>query len=88
MEFVMPLATSDIFGKTFSEDTATKYYAQLSGGLYHMHAMNIYHCDIKEANILHFREEDQVAIGDFGHSMDMERLKKNFCDRREQTFFG
>ena len=51
MEFVMPLATSDIFGKTFAEDTATKYYVQLSGGLHHMHSMNIYHCDIKEANI-------------------------------------
>ena len=49
-------------------DAVLKYLEQILEGVYFLHNKNIYHCDIKPANIL-FNKEDNVKLCDFGISV-------------------
>ena len=57
--------------KPLPNDATLKYLKQILEGMDFLHLKNIYHSDIKPANIL-FNERDDVKICDFGIAVGIE----------------
>ena len=57
--------------KPLADQKTHKYLVQILEGLDFLHQRNIYHSDIKPANIL-FTEEDNLKICDFGIAVELQ----------------
>ena len=57
--------------KPLSNYKVHKYLGQILDGLDFLHQRNIYHSDIKPANIL-FTEQDDIKICDFGIAVELQ----------------
>ena len=57
--------------KPLSNYKVHKYFGQILDGLDFLHQRNIYHSDIKPANIL-FTEQDNIKICDFGIAVELQ----------------
>ena len=61
----------------FKEEEALPYMKQIMNGFQILRKNNIYHRDVKLANIL--KDGDNIKIGDFGAAREGLGTKKSFC---------
>lgn len=56
-----------------SWELAGRYVADVAEGLKHVHARGIVHCDVKPANVLWDKENDEALLTDFGIALHLRK---------------
>lgn len=74
----------DAKNKYLTENAVWKYFIQICIGLYHMHAKNILHRDLKTLNIF-LTKKDGIKIGDLGVAKILENIEVNFATSKVGT---
>ena len=77
-------AKANLLQDFFTPEKLTYYFLQMMTGMLYLHRKNMYYGDMKEANLLIFRDQ-RVKMGDFGTLIQMSNGENDEFELKGMT---